>query len=95
MRRREFLKLSGVTAIAFPWPALAQKDLAAAADYYRQNLAEDRGPYNEIHANLGLARVHLSAGKLDEALAACDRTAGLLGQHPNVRSTRVNGRVEG
>src|SRR5258708_33580355 len=31
MRRREFLKLSGVAAIAFPWPALAQKDLPLVA----------------------------------------------------------------
>jgi putative ABC transport system substrate-binding protein len=28
MRRREFLKSSGLAAIAFPWPALAQKDLS-------------------------------------------------------------------
>src|SRR5882757_90478 len=31
MRRREFLKSSGVAAIAFPWPALAQKDLPLVA----------------------------------------------------------------
>src|SRR6478609_10462075 len=31
MGRREFLKLSGVAAIAFPWPALAQKDLPLVA----------------------------------------------------------------
>src|ERR1700692_2683067 len=31
MRRREFLKLSGVAAIAFPWPAFAQKDLPLVA----------------------------------------------------------------
>jgi putative ABC transport system substrate-binding protein len=28
MRRREFLKSSGAAAIAFPWPAFAQKDLS-------------------------------------------------------------------
>lgn len=31
MRRRDFCKLSGVTAVAFPWPALAQKDLPLVA----------------------------------------------------------------
>jgi putative ABC transport system substrate-binding protein len=31
MRRREFLKSSGLAAIAFPWPALAQKDLPLVA----------------------------------------------------------------
>jgi putative ABC transport system substrate-binding protein len=31
MRRREFLKLSGVAAIALPWPALAQKELPLVA----------------------------------------------------------------
>jgi putative ABC transport system substrate-binding protein len=31
MRRREFLTLSGVATIAFPWPALAQKDLPLVA----------------------------------------------------------------
>jgi hypothetical protein len=31
MRRREFLKLWGVAAIAFPWPALAQRDLPLVA----------------------------------------------------------------
>ena len=31
MRRREFLKSSGVAAMVFPWPALAQKDLPLVA----------------------------------------------------------------
>ena len=31
MRRRVFLKLWGITAISFPWPALAQKDLPLVA----------------------------------------------------------------
>src|SRR5258708_3257580 len=31
MRRRDFLKSSGVAAFAFPWPAFAQKDLPLVA----------------------------------------------------------------
>jgi putative ABC transport system substrate-binding protein len=31
MRRREFLKSAGVAAIAFPWPALAEKELPLVA----------------------------------------------------------------
>jgi putative ABC transport system substrate-binding protein len=31
MKRRAFLKLSGVAAVALPWPALAQKDLPLVA----------------------------------------------------------------
>src|SRR6478735_7977194 len=44
MGRREFLKLSGVAAIAFPWPALAQKDLPLVAVHVpgTAKLANDR-----------------------------------------------------
>jgi ABC-type uncharacterized transport system substrate-binding protein len=45
MVRREFLKLSGLAAIAFPWPALAQMDLPlvavlvpGSADFARQRI---------------------------------------------------------
>lgn len=44
MRRRGLLKLSGGTAIAFPWPALAQKDLPLVAVLVPgpETLAKDR-----------------------------------------------------
>jgi hypothetical protein len=37
--------------------ALLRQDLDAAADYYQQSLTEDHGPYNAIHAHLGLAEL--------------------------------------
>jgi class 3 adenylate cyclase/tetratricopeptide (TPR) repeat protein len=64
--------------------ALLQKDLDTAASHYQDSLAEDRGPWNSIHAHLGLARVHLAEGRLDEAAADCDRTAALLDRNPAI-----------
>jgi class 3 adenylate cyclase len=64
--------------------ALLQKDLDTAASHYHESLAQDRGPWNAIHAQLGLARVHLAAGRLDQAAAACDHVATLLDQNPAI-----------
>jgi class 3 adenylate cyclase len=64
--------------------ALLQGQPEEAAEKYLENLKTDRGPYNAIHAHLGLARAHLSAGRLDEAQAACDRMAELLEQNPQI-----------
>jgi class 3 adenylate cyclase len=64
--------------------ALLQRNLAAAADYYQNNLGGDRGPYNMIHAQLGLARVHLAADRTDDAATCCDRVESLLEQNPKI-----------
>jgi class 3 adenylate cyclase len=64
--------------------ALLRGDLDAASGHYHESLAEERGPYNAIHAHMGLARVHLATSRLDEATAACDRMAALLDQHPAI-----------
>jgi class 3 adenylate cyclase/ATP/maltotriose-dependent transcriptional regulator MalT len=62
--------------------ALVGEDLDSALEYYRQSLAAGCGPFHAIHAELGLGNVHLLAGRLDEAAAACDRMAALLEVHP-------------
>ena len=64
--------------------ALLRKDLGTAARHYQDNLSADRGPYNAIHAELGLTRVHLAAGQLDAAEAACGRMAKLLEANPKI-----------
>jgi class 3 adenylate cyclase len=61
--------------------SLLRHDLGAAATWYHENLATDRGPVNAMHAHLGLARVHLAAGRLDEAAAELDQLEILLKQH--------------
>lgn len=52
--------------------ALLQHDLAGAREYHQRSQAEDPRPVNAAHAGLGLARVHLAAGNVDEAAAALD-----------------------
>ena len=70
--------------------ALLRRDLEAAERHYRDSLAVDRGPVNATHAELGLACVHLAAGRLDEAEAAADRAAGLLAANPRIhRPARI------
>jgi class 3 adenylate cyclase len=64
--------------------ALRQQDLETAACYYQESLARDRGPINAAHAEVGLASVHLAAGRLEEAEAAADRAAALLAANPKI-----------
>src|SRR5258707_7834743 len=80
MRRREFLKLSGVAAIAFPWPALAQKDLPlvavlvpGTADLARQRIDAVRKGLQEA----GLAEGVNYAFTLRFADGVFDRLPGL------------------
>jgi class 3 adenylate cyclase len=80
--------------------ALLQRDFAASACYYQENLASERGPHNAMFAEAGLARMHLAAGDVDEASAACDRLGELLRQHPPLpgvaeASTGLRGAVAG
>jgi class 3 adenylate cyclase len=62
--------------------ALLRHDLEAAARYYQESLVPDRGPLNSAHAELGIASVHLAAGRLDEAEAAGGRAAALIAANP-------------
>src|SRR6266436_1434981 len=80
MRRREFLKLSGVAAVAFPWPALAQKDLPlvavlvpGTADLARQRIDAVRKGLQEA----GLAENVNYAFALRFADGVFDRLPGL------------------
>src|SRR5258708_10652231 len=80
MRRREFLKSSGVAAIAFPWPALAQKDLPlvavlvpGTADLARQRIDAVRKGLQEA----GLAEGINYAFALRFADGVFDRVRGL------------------
>lgn len=68
--------------------ALCQDDRAGAAGYYRESLAGNRGPWNAVHAHIGLARVHLAANRLPEASDACDQIAELLDQNPGAQGLR-------
>jgi class 3 adenylate cyclase len=63
-------------------------ELDTARGYYQENLAADRGPINALHAHLGLARVHLAAGRLDGAETAAGQMATLLGRHDQVPALR-------
>jgi class 3 adenylate cyclase len=62
--------------------ALLLKELDTAADSYRQSLTSDRGPFNAMHAWLGLARVHLAASRLDDAAVATEQLAALGASGP-------------
>jgi putative ABC transport system substrate-binding protein len=80
MRRREFLKSAGVTAIAFPWPAFAQKDLPlvavlvpGTADLARQRIDAVRKGLQEA----GLAEGVNYAFALRFADGVFDRLPGL------------------
>jgi class 3 adenylate cyclase len=53
--------------------ALLRRDLTEAARRYEESLAHEGGVAHTVHAYLGLARVHLAAGRLDEAAAAADQ----------------------
>jgi hypothetical protein len=64
--------------------ALLQKDLSAAEEYFRFNVASERGSLNAFFAEVGLARVHLASARLDDARAACRRLEDLLGRHPEL-----------
>jgi class 3 adenylate cyclase len=65
--------------------ACLEKELDKAADYHRQSLVANPDVYNTLHAHLGLAWVHLLAGRLGEANAACDQAAQCLAQCPEAR----------
>ena len=60
-------------------------DPAAAADAYRESLGADPGPVNAGHARLGLARIHLDAGRLADAAAELDAIDRLLAGNPGLR----------
>ena len=64
--------------------ARLRNGLDAAAERFRSSLAVDRGPFNAMHAYLGMARVHLAAQQLDEAEAAADRMAETLAANPPI-----------
>jgi class 3 adenylate cyclase len=64
--------------------ALMRRDLDTAAKFYSESLTAVGEPTNAIHAELGLARVHLAAARLDEAEAAADRAARSLAAHPGI-----------
>jgi class 3 adenylate cyclase len=65
--------------------ALWQNDLDTAERFYCESLIPERGPLNAIHAELGLAAVHLAAGRLDAAEDAGKRAAALLDATPQFR----------
>jgi putative tryptophan/tyrosine transport system substrate-binding protein len=80
MKRREFLKSSGVAALVFPWPALAQKDMPLVAvlvpgtpDFARQRIEAIRKGLQEA----GLAEGVNYAFALRFADGAFDRLPGL------------------
>jgi class 3 adenylate cyclase len=59
--------------------------LEQAYGYYLRNLEVDRGPVNTMFAYVGLSRVHLTAGRWDEAEKLCKQLAELLAQYPHPR----------
>jgi class 3 adenylate cyclase len=63
--------------------ALLQKDFASAQAAYEENATADRGPINAMHAEAGLARLHLATSQLPKAEAACARLDNHLAQHPD------------
>ncbi len=75
----------GLTLNSLGQTAFLQKHLDTAADNYRQSLEADPGAVNTVHAQLGLAWVHLAAGRLKEAAAACDLAAHRLREIPKVQ----------
>jgi class 3 adenylate cyclase len=64
-------------------------DVDTALRYYSENLLTDRGPINAVHAHLGLARVHLAAGRVEGAEAAAGQIEALLDRHPRPAIVRA------
>jgi class 3 adenylate cyclase len=64
---------------------LLRKDLDAAGLYYRDAADLDAGDVHAAFSQVGLARVHLAAGRVDEAAAACslaqERLASVPAEH--------------
>ncbi len=62
--------------------ALLLEQVEVAADYFRRALAIDTDHAHLAHVHLGLARTHLAAGRLTEAIQACGDLESSLGKLP-------------
>jgi class 3 adenylate cyclase/tetratricopeptide (TPR) repeat protein len=68
--------------------ALLRGDVEAARGHHLEALTVDAGPSHRVHAHLGLARVCLAAGQVDEASQECDRAEQVLGTQPEPAGLR-------
>ncbi len=75
----------GIMLNALGEVALLRGAHEAGLDSYRKAREIQAGPVHSAHAHLGLARILISADRLDEAGAECDRAAAILGDNPELK----------
>lgn len=75
----------GIALNSLAEAALLDKDMPAALAAFQESRSGARGPINAMHAEAGLARLHLMVNDLGAAMEACDRLADLLAATPSVR----------
>ncbi|MEE8143565.1 MAG: adenylate/guanylate cyclase domain-containing protein, partial [Planctomycetota bacterium] len=63
-------------------------ELEVSAQHYFESIASHPGGYNELHAQLGLARVYLAADQLQKVNQAADRMEQLIQGNPNFAAVK-------